>query len=199
MAKPTVYFIRHGETDWNVEGRLQGLRDIALNAKGRGQATQAGLILRDLLKRAGQEASKLDYVASPLSRACDTMRGVRAALGLPADDFRVDPQLSEISFGEWEGFTIPEMRVRDPQGTVAREQDKWSFVAPGGESYRAVSERMGRWYESLACDTVAVSHGGTARGLMAYLKHSPAAAAPLVDIVQGAVYVFGPGTLSRYV
>ncbi|MBV9956512.1 MAG: histidine phosphatase family protein, partial [Pseudolabrys sp.] len=45
MARPSVYFIRHGETDWNVEGRLQGRRDIAMNARGRQQATQAGLIL----------------------------------------------------------------------------------------------------------------------------------------------------------
>jgi len=198
MPRPTVYFIRHGETDWNVEGRLQGRRDIPVNARGRMQAAQSGALLRDLLVRDGRTVAELDFVASPLLRACETMRAVRNVLGVPPDDFRTEAQLTEISFGEWEGFTLAEMRVRDPLGSVAREQDKWSFTAPGGESYRAMSERMGRWYESLTADTVAVAHGGTARGLMAHLKHCHAAAAPLVDIVQGAVYVFAPGTLSRY-
>ncbi|MBV9954564.1 MAG: histidine phosphatase family protein [Pseudolabrys sp.] len=198
MARPSVYFIRHGETDWNVEGRLQGRRDIAMNARGRQQATQAGLILRDLLEREGRAFTSLRYVSSPLGRATETMRGVREALGLPAAEFQTDTQLLEISFGDWEGFTLAELRGRDPQRAAAREQDKWRFVAPGGESYEAMSARMGRWYEALTDDTVAVAHGGTARGLMAHLGHVPAAAAPLVDIVQGAVYVFSSAGLARY-
>ena len=199
MPRPTVYFIRHGETDWNVEGRLQGRRDIAVNTRGRTQATHCGGILRDLLTRDGREPAGLDYVASPLSRARETMQCVRAALGLAPDSYRTDPQLAEISFGEWEGFTLAQLRTRDPHRTAAREQDKWNFVPPGGESYRAMSARMGQWYESLAGDAVAVSHGGTARGLIAYLGHAPAAAAPLIDIAQGTVYVFAPAGLSHYV
>ena len=199
MARPTVYFIRHGETDWNVEGRLQGRCDIGMNARGREQATHAGITLRGLLARDGRDSAALDFVASPLSRACDTMRGVRTALGLPEADFRTDAELTEISFGEWEGFTLAELRARDPQRAAAREQDKWRFIAPGGESYEAMSARMGRWFATLTGDTVAVAHGGTARGLMAYLGHVPAASAPLVDIVQGAVYVFAPSGLARYI
>ena len=73
MAKPTVYYIRHGETDWNVVGRLQGRRDIPLNARGRAQGAQCGEILRELLARDNRDAAGLDYVSSPLQRACETM------------------------------------------------------------------------------------------------------------------------------
>jgi broad specificity phosphatase PhoE len=195
---PTLYYIRHGETDWNVAGRLQGGQDIPLNARGRAQATRCGEILRDLFARDGRDPAALDYVSSPLGRARVTMELARAAMGLPPDAYSVEPQLTEISFGAWEGYTIAEMRARDPQGTVQREQDKWHFLAPGGESYKMVAVRMGAWYETLTRDTVAAAHGGTARGLMAYLGIAKPAAAPLIDIEQGVVYVFEGGKLSRY-
>jgi probable phosphoglycerate mutase len=196
--RPTLYYIRHGETDWNVERRLQGQKDIPLNARGRAQARHCGEILRDLLARDGRDPAGNDYVSSPLSRARVTMELARTAMGLPPDAYSVDPQLTEISFGAWEGYTIAEMRQRDPQGTVQREQDKWHFQSPGGESYKMVAARMGAWYETLTRDTVAAAHGGTARGLMAYLGIAKAAAAPLIDIEQGVVYVFEGGKLSRY-
>ena len=71
-------------------------------------------------------------------------------------------------------------------------------MPPGGESYQAVSVRVSAWYESLERDTVAVAHGGTARGLIAHLGIAKPAAAPLVDIAQGVVYVFEGDRLSRY-
>ena len=69
MARPVLYFVRHGETDWNAAHRLQGQHDSALNASGRAQATRCGTILRDLLARDGRKPEELDYVASPLARA----------------------------------------------------------------------------------------------------------------------------------
>jgi probable phosphoglycerate mutase len=196
--RPALYYIRHGETDWNVARRLQGRQDIPLNARGRAQATHCGEILRDLLARDGRDAAGLDYVASPLGRARMTMELARAAMGLAPEAYMVEPQLAEISFGAWEGYTIAQMRERDPQGIVQREQDKWHFLAPGGESYKMVAARMGAWYETLTRDTVAAAHGGTARGLMAYLCIAKPAAAPLIDIEQGVVYVFEGEKLTRF-
>jgi broad specificity phosphatase PhoE len=198
MARPTVYYLRHGETDWNVAGRLQGRRDVPLNTRGRAQGTHCGGILRDLFARDGRDPVDLDYVSSPLGRARQTMELARAALGLPPDGYRVEPQLAEISFGEWEGFTIAQLHARDPQRIAAREHDKWHFLPPGGESYVMVSARMRVWHENLARDTVAVAHGGTARGLMAYLGIAKPAAAPLVDIAQGVVYVFQGDRMTHY-
>jgi broad specificity phosphatase PhoE len=198
MAPPTIYYIRHGETDWNVEGRLQGHQDIPLNARGRAQATHCGEILRDMLARDGRDPAALDYLSSPLGRARATMELARPALGLRAQGYRIEPLLIEISFGEWEGFTIAQLHERDPQRIAAREHDKWHFVPPGGESYEIVTGRMRAWYESLSRDTVVAAHGGTARGLIAMLGIAKPAAAPLLDIAQGVVYVFEGERLTRY-
>jgi broad specificity phosphatase PhoE len=196
--RPTVYYIRHGETDWNVAGRLQGRRDVPLNARGRTQAAHCGDILRDLFVRDSRIAAELDYVSSPLGRARQTMELLRPPLGLPGDGYRIDERLAEISFGDWEGYTIAQLHSRDPQRIAAREQDKWHFVPPGGESYKLMSERLRDWYESLSRDTVAVAHGGTARGLIAHLAIAKPAAAPLIDIEQGVVYVFQADQIMRY-
>jgi probable phosphoglycerate mutase len=198
MAKPTVFYLRHGETDWNVGGRLQGHRDIPLNARGREQGRHCGSLLRDLFARDGRDPATLSYVASPLGRARETMELARGALGLAPHDYAVEHQLIELSFGDWEGFTIAQLHDRDPQRIARREHDKWHFVPPGGESYEMVSARMRGWYEGLSGDTVAVAHGGTARGLMAYLGIAKPAAAPLIDIAQGVVYVFQGDQLTRY-
>jgi probable phosphoglycerate mutase len=194
----TLYYLRHGETDWNVEGRLQGGRDIPLNARGRSQAVHCGEILRDLFARDSIDPTSLDFICSPLGRARETMELTRAELKLAPKDYRIDERLTEVTFGEWEGYTIAELRNRDPQRVAAREHDKWRFIAPGGESYEQKSWRMRDWYESLTRDAVVTAHGGTARGLMAHLGIAKPAAAPLIDIAQGVVYVFTGSALTRY-
>ena len=198
MGLPTVFYIRHGETEWNVAGRLQGHRDIPLNAKGRVQAAHCGKLLRDLFAREGRDPASLDYVSSPLRRATETMELARAALGLPPAGYVREPQLIELSFGDWEGSTIALLHQNDPVRISQREHDKWHFQPPGGESYEMVAARMRVWYAGLTRDTVATAHGGTCRGLMACLGIAKPAAAPLIDIDQGVVYVFQGDKLTRY-
>ena len=198
MPRPTVFYLRHGETDWNVAGRLQGRRDVPLNARGRGQAAHCGEILRGLFARDGRDPHSLDYVSSPLMRATETMTLAREAMGLAPDGYRTDDELAELAFGDWEGMTIAQLHYRDPQRIAAREHDKWRFVPPQGESYEMVAARMRGWYERLTGDVVAAAHGGTCRGLMAILGIAKPAAAPLVDIAQGVVYVFEGDKLTRY-
>jgi broad specificity phosphatase PhoE len=198
MPPPVVYYIRHGETDWNVEGRLQGRRDIELNARGRAQAAHCGEVLRGLFARAGRDPLSCDYVSSPLRRAGETMEIARTSLGLPAQGYDIDNALSEISFGDWEGFTIAQLRLRDPQRIAMREHDKWSFLPPGGESYATVSKRMHAWYTGLTRDAVVTAHGGTARGLFAALGIAKPAVAPLMDIVQGVVYVIEGDKMTQF-
>src|SRR5262249_50732887 len=159
------------------------------------QAAGCAEILRDLIKRGGKSLADYGYVASPLQRARQTAEIMRAALGLAQDDYRVDPRLREIGFGEWEGLTFREVRSRDPQALAARERDKWAFVPPGGESYAQVALRMREWYDALPGDTVVVAHGGTARALIGVLGITPRAQAPSVDIGQGIVYRFTNGSM----
>ncbi len=198
MTRPLLYYVRHGETDWNVEGRLQGWHDPALNTVGRRQAAVCADILRDLIACDGRSPADYAYVASPLQRARQTAEIMRAALELAPHDYRVDARLREIGFGEWEGLTLREVRARAPQTLAARERDKWKFVPPGGESYAQVALRMRDWYEALEGDTVAVAHGGTARALIAVLGVAPPAQAPAIEIGQGIVYRFTDAGMSRY-
>src|ERR1700759_3292190 len=104
MPRPTVYFIRHGETDWNREKRLQGQHDIPLNSLGRVQAARSGELLRELAKRDGRAFADYDFVSSPLSRARETMELIRESAGLDTATYRTDARLMEMSFGRWEGF-----------------------------------------------------------------------------------------------
>jgi broad specificity phosphatase PhoE len=198
MPRPTIYYIRHGETDWNVAGRLQGRHDVPLNARGRAQGSRCGEILCGLFAQANLDPAGLDYISSPLARARQTMELARAALGLAAGGYRNEPRLVEIAFGKWEGFTIAQLHQHDAAGIAAREHDKWHFVPPGGESYEMVSVRMRDWYESLRGDAVVTAHGGTARGLIAHLGIAKPAAAPLLDIEQGVVYLFEGERLTSY-
>jgi len=198
MPTPTIYYIRHGETSWNAEGRLQGVQDVPLNDLGRRQGAQAGHILADLFVRDGRDKSSLAFVSSPLGRARSTMELVRGELELPVNDFGLDDRLREIAYGQWEGSTLAEMQVADPELFARRQLDKWTVSPPGGESYVAVQARVQSWYDSLREDTVAVAHGGTARALMVALGiETPLTAADLA-IEQGAVYVFGEGGLNKY-
>src|SRR5438128_4001040 len=169
MPAPTIYYIRHGETSWNAEGRLQGTLDIPLNELGRKQAAHAGQVLAGLLAQDGRDKHDLTYVASPLGRARATMDFVREVLGLPAGDYALDDRLREIGYGEWEGSTLAEMQVRDPDLFAKRQTAKWTVSPPAGESYVQVQARMQDWYNSLRQDTVSVAHGGTARALMVAL------------------------------
>ncbi len=198
MPAPTIYYIRHGETEWNADGRLQGTRDIPLNDLGRKQAADAASILADLLARDGRSEQSLAFVASPLGRARSTMELVRGALKLPPDEYTVDDRLREIGYGDWEGSTLKQMQASDPEVFAKRQADKWTVPPPGGESYAAVQIRMRDWYDSLLLDTVAVAHGGTARALMVALGIETSASAADLTIEQGAVYVFGDGGLRKY-
>ena len=198
MPAPVIYYIRHGETSWNAEGRLQGTQDVALNDLGRKQAAHAGNVLADLLTRDGCDKATLPFVASPLQRARATMELVRGALELPPEKYALDDRLREIGYGVWEGSTLAEMQVRDPVLFTKRQTEKWTVSPPGGESYVQVQARMQDWYNSVRADTVAVAHGGTARALMVALGlETPLSAADLT-IEQGAVYVFRDGGLRKY-
>ena len=128
MPAPVIYYIRHGETSWNAEGRLQGVQDIPLNDLGRRQAAHAGNILADLFARDGRDKSSLPFVASPLSRARATMELVRGELKLPRDGYALDDRLREIGYGLWEGSTLPEMQAADPELYAKRQTEKWTMA-----------------------------------------------------------------------
>jgi broad specificity phosphatase PhoE len=197
-SMPVLYYVRHGQTDLNSQGRLQGRRDTVLNAHGRRQAAECGVLLRDLFARDHRQPQEFKYISSPLKRARETMEILRATLGLEAHDYEADARLVEIAYGEWEGLTLTEIEARNGAVLTRRERDKWDFAPPGGESYRQLADRIGAWYRSLTSDTVVAAHGGGVRALMALLKILPEEQASHAPIEQGVVYVFADGKMSRY-
>lgn len=186
---PTIVFIRHGETDWNAEGRFQGQRDIPLNARGRGQAQRNGLVLAERMP----ETAGFDFVASPLERTRQTMEIARGAMGLDPSAYRLDPILKEITFGRWEGYTAPELMQRWPDLVAERDVDKWGFQPPQGESYAMLSIRIGAWLASVAKDTVVVSHGGVCRVLRGLLQGLDTSQTPNLDVPQDRIFVWDGG------
>lgn len=156
--------IRHGQTDWNAIRRLQGQKDIPLNDFGRQQAVGNGLILARLL---GETAKDFDYVASPLGRTRETMELMRGAMGLDPTGYRTDDRLIEVSFGDWEGQTLPELKKEFPDRVKARKASKWDFIPPGqdAESYEILSWRIGAWLSSVDRQTICVCHGGVIRSI----------------------------------
>jgi probable phosphoglycerate mutase len=195
---PVLYFARHGETDFNVAHRLQGQYQTSLNVLGRQQAAITGQVLSDLFARDRFQAKDFHYVSSPLNRARETMEIVRGVLGLDRHAYATDDRLMEISYGSWEGLTLPEVEAHEPGVLARREREKWDFTPPGGESYRQVAKRVAEWYASLTRDTVVIAHGGVGRSLMANFHILPEEEATHAEVGQGVVYVFSAGKMSRY-
>ncbi|WP_296579285.1 histidine phosphatase family protein [Phreatobacter sp.] len=181
-----LYFVRHGETDWNAEGRLQGQRDIPLNAVGRVQAEEVGAILA----RLEPGYADLAYWASPLSRTRETMERMRARLGLHPPAYGLDDRLMELSFGAWEGLTWPEVEAHSPAVAASRLADKWHTKPPQGENYEDVATRLRGFVATLDRPSVIVSHGGVGRTLMALRGTMDRVRASEVFVRQGVVYVF---------
>lgn len=188
-ALPPLIFLRHGETDWNVEGRLQGQRDIPLNATGRRQARRNGEAIRD----AFPEIATFDAVSSPLGRTRETMEIARAAMGLAPGAYRADPRVVEITFGDWEGFTLDELRAAEPERIALRERDKWDFVPPEGESYALLAARVGAWLEEVRRPTFVVSHGGVGRVVRHLVLGIPPAEAAAMPFPQDRALVIDGG------
>ena len=180
-----IIFIRHGETDWNRQARLQGQQDIALNALGRRQAARNGRVLPPLLGGA-----RWRFIASPLARATDTMTIVLDAAGMASTEFETDERLKEMCFGHWEGLTLAEVAQKDPVGEHDREFDKWAFVPPGGESYADLFTRIRGWLAELKRPAVVVAHGGVLRVLHHCLGNVAAAAAPHLAVPQDRITIF---------
>ena len=163
MAATTLVLVRHGETDWNRDGRIQGQTDVPLNDRGREQARQ---LAEELV------GSEFDAVyASDLARARETAEIVAARTGLPVI---LDADLRELDFGAWEGLTAVEIRARWPGAF-----EQWATVGldryDGGESHDQLAARVLAAARRLAAthqgeQILLVAHGGPLRALLMEAK-----------------------------
>ena len=155
---PEIFVLRHGQTEWNRDGRHQGRLDSSLTDLGRSQAcTQSRLLATAMGERA-------DFAAycSPQVRAAATAAIVLGPLALTAI---TDERLCEISFGQWQGLTFDQIAKGWPELEEFADQDPfgWHFQAPGGESFADLCARVEPFLHALTGPSIIVTHGITSR------------------------------------
>jgi broad specificity phosphatase PhoE len=148
---PLLLLLRHAPTLWNTEGRLQGRSDIPLSPAGH-RAAQTW--------RLPPDCAGWDVVCSPLQRCQQTAQ----ALGLTPT---LQPALIEMDWGQWEGRTLAALRAELGPHMQEREDMGLDFLPDGGESPRMVQNRLAPWLSGLQGDTVAVTHKGVLRAVVA--------------------------------
>jgi alpha-ribazole phosphatase len=167
LAGTELLLVRHGETEWNRDRRIQGQTDVCLSELGREQA-------RRLALRLSREPINAIY-SSDLKRASETAAPLAQALGLPV---HLTPQFREVGFGLWEGLTVDEVARGWPDEYAAWRQDSVRCRPPEGESIEALQER------ALACVTdiltthpgqrvAIIGHGGSIKSILCGLMGFP--------------------------
>lgn len=150
-----LLLVRHGESEWNAGGRVQGQGDPPLSAAGRDQA-----------RRAAEAVDGVDgpVVASDLRRARETAEILAEALGLGA--VIGEPTLREIDVGRWSGLTRPEIEARDPEAYAAWREGRLEAF-PDGESRETFAARVLKGLERAVEHgaALAVAHGGVLRAI----------------------------------
>ena len=175
-----IWLARHGETDANAEGRVQGSIDPPLNDRGREQARA--------LAEAAAELGLVALVSSGQLRARETAQIVGEALGL---EQRVDPRLAESHRGDWEGRLQEEIRAEDPDGWAASFDGSSSFRFPGGESVAEHGERVRAALDDVArgpLPALVVCHGGSIRRALEAFRPELVPPAGPVAIANGGLY-----------
>lgn len=154
-----LYMLRHGETAWNTERRMQGHKNSDLTARGRVQALAMGRTLKAELDR---EPGPTIFLRSPLGRTRETSEIIGQELGLPSSEWREDMRLAELSYGSWEGFSWAEIEIDNPTALADWRADPHGYCPPGGETHLDLRRRCEAVLTEIAASrvrTVVVSHG----------------------------------------
>ncbi|WP_298290771.1 histidine phosphatase family protein [uncultured Litoreibacter sp.] len=189
---PELLILRHGETEWNREGRMQGALDSALTDRGREHAAQQAGILSQF------DLTEWDQFSSPQGRAWAT-----AQIALPdgAAQARKEPKLVEIGVGAWSGKLRADLHLDLPAGVSLEDGPDGPIGlyqhAPGGEGFMALRARVTSFLADLSGPSVIVTHGITSRMLRAVILNVPDEALGDLPGGQGVVYHLKDGVQKR--
>jgi probable phosphoglycerate mutase len=192
-----IYLIRHGETRWNREGRIQGHLDSPLTARGREQVTANGCFLRNLIP----DPTQFRIVTSPLGRCRESASLIARALGRKGDCIEEDSRLKEHGYGAWEGLTHNEIEARDGDLWRRRSEDRWNVRPPGGECYALVARRVRGWLDEIEETDllVVISHATTGRILRGLYAGMARETILGLDTGQDKIHRLSGGKIRTYV
>ncbi len=193
MTRPVCYFIRHGETDWNAERRVQGHIETELNARGHAQARA---IARRLLALE-PDVSRFAIYASPMRRVRQTLAYFLEAAGLDETAVIFDERLRERSFGIWEG-TVWDDLIRAGINPQARPREYYFWRPEGGESYADVAERVRDFLDGMRHPAIIFSHGGIHRVLRGLMLNLPPEEVAVLRVPQDRFCRLAPGVIEWF-
>jgi len=188
-----IVLVRHGETEWNRERRIQGRFDSPLTERGVAQAHAIGRLVQKL-----PEAASARIVASPLGRATRTAEIIARHLPAPPE-LTIDDRLREHSVGSWDGLTFRDIELRAPGTFDGDGRYEWNFRAPGGETYDSFAVRVAEWLsEAVAAPVViAVTHGIVSRVLRGLYAGLPREIALTLPVPQDRVFRLRGGRIEE--
>ena len=187
---PDLFILRHGQTVWNAEGRIQGSLDSPLTELGCRQAQRQNEIL------VSQNLTGFQCWSSPQGRAQDTARIAMSGLVQP---IRIDHRLSEIRVGDWEGQTRSDILIDRPLDESGEGDFDLYERAPGGEGFAALHTRCATFLDELEGPSVIVTHGMTSRMLRLILQDMDISEMGQIEGGQGVVFHFKDGSCSKLV
>lgn len=197
---PTIILLRHGETHWNRQQRIQGHGDSPLTLKGIDQARAYGRAALPLLGAAQGSlqpgSARWRLVSSPLSRCMQTMAIFCEVAGLDFAQVERDARLKEVSTGEYSG----RLKAEFPPGELGGSgRQSWFFHCPGGESHDHMVARLSAWLESLSENdhVIAVSHGIAGKVLRGLYCGWDPDSALAQDSPQDALFLLRDGQMQR--
>ncbi|HCG7227983.1 TPA: histidine phosphatase family protein [Vibrio parahaemolyticus] len=186
-----IFVLRHGETEFNADKKLQGHCNSSLTSKGSDQARRVGTTLKQYV-----ENRPFRVYSSTLGRALQTSQIVCEELNYSYENLNKEPRLKEFSLGEWEQRTIPSLEQEIPNLLA---QNDWYLQAPNCETYESVRERLSSWLSDVTHDEdiVVVSHGLTGivlRGLLLGMNYTQVWQQ---DLPQDAFFIIEDGRITR--
>ena len=162
-----IYITRHGETKWNIEGRIQGHLDSELTEKGLDGAKKLKKRLANI---------NIDLIASsPLERAYKTARIIRGKRNI---DIELNDKLKEINCGEFEGNRFEDIWRENPDAKIKLRNNPFKYIYPKGESLELFYNRVSEGYNEIiekykGKDILIVAHGGTIKSIIAQMFEKP--------------------------